>query len=510
MATAGTKGAEGAKGAGGTAGEKGGRPAGSAPAGGKGEGRGSRLARYAVVGGVLLAVLAGCGGATAGILASEGYLPGDSMREVWSTPAGSRAREYGNGSWLSGDTVVRSHAESVTGHDARSGRERWTFTPPGRARVCAVSTAAEDGIALVVLGMYDPTADPTADPAPTDAPTDPAPTGSDSAGTGSAPTGSGAGCSTVTALSLADGRALWRSGRVPEDTTLQAEHDVVAVGGGLAVVRDEDGAWPYARPGEPGVLRADRALRALDLRTGAPKWSARLPAGCVPYGVAAGRNQVLALVVCDDDISLTALDPANGRVRWTTPLDERQKVMPTQHDPVLVSADPAVVAVQSLDDSGRPTFLSFGDDGRPQGRIASGPANGTLRSPVDEPALTRIAHGRLYTVAEIDYDDVISAFDLRSGQRLWRAELDDREDVIGLRVADGRVTALVDVYGSQGEDGLVVLDADTGDERDLRTFPDSVGGSAGEVKALHGFEGRLIAVRWGDGYFPPLTAYEER
>ncbi|MER6477562.1 PQQ-binding-like beta-propeller repeat protein [Streptomyces filamentosus] len=494
MATAGTKGAGGAKGAGGTAGEKGGRPAGGAPVDGKGERRGSRLARYAVVGGVLLAALAGCGGATAGILASEGYLPGDSMREVWSTPAGSRAREYGNGSWLSGDTVVRSHAESVTGHDARSGRERWTFTPPGRTRVCAVSTASEDGIALVVLGTYDPIADPTADPA----------------ATVPAPTGSGAGCSTVTALSLADGRALWRSARVPEDTALQAEHDVVAVGGGLAVVRDEDGAWPYARPGDPGVLRADRALRALDLRTGAPKWSARLPAGCVPYGVAAGRSQVLALVVCDDDISLTALDPANGGVRWTTPLDERQKVMPMQHDPVLVSADPPVVAVQSLDDSGRPTFLSFGDDGRPQGRIASGPANGTLRSPVDEPALTRIAHGRLYTVAEIDYDDVVSAFDLRSGQRLWRAELDDREDVIGLRVADGRVTALVDVYGSQGEDGLVVLDADNGDERDLRTFPDSVGGSAGEVKALHGFEDRLIAVRWGDGYFPPLTAYEER
>ncbi|MET9345073.1 PQQ-binding-like beta-propeller repeat protein [Streptomyces termitum] len=461
------------------------RRGGAGESGGGGSG-GSRAVRWTVVGGVLLAVLAGCGGITAGVLSGQGYLPGDGMREVWNTPADGTSRAYGNGSWAVGDVLVRSRYDAVTGFDAGSGATRWTFEPPAGAEVCAVSRTAEDGIALVAHGV---------------------PAGF------SSELRPGEGCGTVTALSLSDGRALWHTARTPLSGELRAASDVVAAGAGLAVLRDEDVDWAYrSAEDDPGRLDPDRSLRAVDLRTGKPKWSAKMPAGCVPYGVAADGRQVAALLVCDyRDMRIAVLDPADGRVRGVAPLDARQYTEPVRHAPVLLSADPLVVSVRDLDEAGHPTYLAFGPDARPRGRIASGVRNGRLPDPVAEPALVRIAHGRLYAVAaEADYDDVLTAFDLRSGERLWRREVADLDDIIGLRVAAGRVTALIDLYGSEDEDGLFTFDADTGDERDQRTFPDSVGDSSGEVKDVYGHRDRLIAARWGNGYYAPFTAYEER
>ncbi|MFD8013501.1 PQQ-binding-like beta-propeller repeat protein [Streptomyces sp. NPDC058955] len=474
---------------------KAGRAADRKPGGGGGSGDrggsggapkpGSRLVRYSVVGGLLLALLAGCGGITAGVLAGEGYLPGDSMRQVWSTPTDGGAPASGDAAWTAGDTLVHSNADGVSGFDARTGERRWRYRPSRGAVICSASRTAEDGVALVAQGVP----------------------GSPLADEGNE------GCTTVVALDLTAGRELWRTTRTAADGEIRAEHDLVAVGGGLAVLRDEDADWRYeSAPGTPDRLDPDRALRAFDLRTGKPRWSARMPQGCVPYGVAAGARRVAALLVCDRrDVRLAVLDPADGRVRGASPLDPRRVVDPLTHTPSFVSADPIVVGADGLDESGYATLLSFDDEGRAQGTIASGTGNGRITSPLQEPARTRVAHGRLYTVAmEADYDDVVTAFDLRSGQRLWRVEIGDLEDVMGLRVADGRVTALVDLYGSSGEDGLLVLDADDGEERDARTFPDSVGGSSGEIKDVLAHQDRLIAARWSEGYLAPFTAYEER
>ncbi|MEU2656283.1 PQQ-binding-like beta-propeller repeat protein [Streptomyces sp. NPDC007325] len=443
---------------------------------------GSRLVRCTVVGGVVLALLAGVGAITAGVLSGEGYLPGDSLREVWTTERETVGSDSGNGAWAAGDTVVSSRSDGVTGFDARSGARRWRYAPAAGEAICSVSRTAEDGVALIAQGARGV---PGAEPA-----------------------GAREGCATVVALDLADGRALWRAARTPDDGEIRDEKDVVAVGGGLAVVRDEYAYWGQGwADGQPGFVRPDRAVRALDLRTGKPRWSAAVPKGCFPHGVAAGKRQVLALVVCGgDDVRLAAFDPADGTHRWTTELDERRAVERVTHMPVLLSAEPAVVSVDGLDMSGYPTVLSFGDDGSRQGRIAPG-TDGVGRVSTAAPAQAQIAYGRLYAIEAYDHE-TITAFDLRSGRRLWHADLGDLEDVLGLRVADGRVTALVDLYASRGEDGLLVLDADTGEERDMRTFPDSVAASRDEIRDLFAYEGRLIPARTG-GY-RPFTAYEER
>ncbi|MFC9731581.1 outer membrane protein assembly factor BamB family protein [Streptomyces roseolus] len=442
----------------------------------------SRAVRYTVVGGLLLAVLAGVGGITVGILADQGHLPGDSLREVWNTPDDdNRPSDSGNASWASGDAVAAARADGVTGYDARTGARRWRHEPDRGAAVCSVSRTAADGVVLIAQGVPD------------------LPGGAEG----------GEGCTTVTALDLRHGRELWRTTRVAATDEIQDERDLVAVGGGLAVVRDEDPDRPYSWVGErPGSVRPDRALRALDLRTGKPRWTARVPKGCVPYRAAAAERQVLALLVCDrDDIRLAAFDPADGKHRWTTELDERRRVQPIANASEFLSADPVVVRVDSLDESGSDSFLSFSADGRPQGRIASGGANEDFEG--DRPAVAKVAYGRLYLIGSV-FQDTVSAFDLRSGRRLWRARLGSGEDALGLGIAEGRVTVPVDLYGSSAEDGLVVLDADTGDERDLRTFPDSVASSAGDLQdVLPGPDGRLILAR-REGYDRPFTAYEER
>lgn len=451
-------------------------------AGGRAPKPGSRLVRYTVVGGLVLALLAGCGGITTAVLAGEGYLPGDSLREVWTTerePAGS---DSGGGAWATGDTLVSSRSDGVTGFDARSGARRWRYAPPAGHAICSVSRTAEDGVALIAQGTPG--------------------------GVGQKAVADGKGCATVVALDLADGRTLWRVARTPDTGGIQDEKDVVAVGGGLAVVRDAYAYWGYDwADEEPGFVRPDRALRALDLRTGKPRWSAAMPEDCLPRGVAAGQRQILALVDCGgEDVRLAAFDPADGAHRWTTALDERRTVERGTHAPAFLSAEPAVVSVDGLDRSGYPTVLSFGDDGSRQGRVAPGD-DGIGRVSTAVPAQAQVAYGRLYAVEALDHETV-TAFDLRSGRRLWHADLGDLEDVLGLRVADGRVTALVDLYASKGEDGLLVLDADTGEERDMRTFPDSVASSSGEIRDVFGYEGRLIPARIAG--HRPFTAYEER
>ncbi|MFD6706528.1 hypothetical protein ACFWEO_08270, partial [Streptomyces roseolus] len=79
----------------------------------------SRAVRYTVVGGLLLAVLAGVGGITVGILADQGHLPGDSLREVWNTPDDdNRPSDSGNASWASGDAVAAARADGGAGDAA--------------------------------------------------------------------------------------------------------------------------------------------------------------------------------------------------------------------------------------------------------------------------------------------------------------------------------------------------------------------------------------------------------
>ncbi|WP_328947062.1 PQQ-binding-like beta-propeller repeat protein [Streptomyces sp. NBC_00250] len=390
------------------------------------------------MGGVLLAVV---GGFALVFMAGSGYVPFFSMRTAWEAPYDRGASDRGNSSWLVGDTVARSRFDGVTGFDVGSGHKRWEYVVPGRADTCAVSPAATGSVVLLAYGLNDER------------------------------------CATVVALDLTDGRELWHT-----TAPGTAAYDTLVTGGGLGVLRDSTGR-----------------VRAVDLRTGASRWNAAVPKGCATGSVAAAEKQVLATVACGTEAKLAAFDPADGKERWTVPLDARRGVA-ANAEVRLLSAEPAVVSVADQADSGMRATLAFGPDGRPQGRIDDIGDYGSIEE-------SAVGGGRLFAIASYEGSqstwERVVAFDLATGDQVWRADLGNA-DLEQLDVTGGRVTtvSLDKKYG----DGLYVFDAATGDEEEDRAFRERMGPSdaLGEL-FTHG--DRVVVVRWGAGQ-RPLSVYE--
>ncbi|MFF7442432.1 hypothetical protein [Streptomyces sp. NPDC008122] len=95
------------------------------------------------------------------------------------------------------------------------------------------------------------------------------------------------------------------------------------------MVLDEDDRRKGADAGGAGpVLRGDQAVRALDLRTGAPRWTAAVPKGCLPREVAVGPKRAPAALACAGEAwrsgsehsrrSVTAMHAGGGRVTLLT------------------------------------------------------------------------------------------------------------------------------------------------------------------------------------------------
>ncbi|MFI1187312.1 PQQ-binding-like beta-propeller repeat protein [Streptomyces californicus] len=396
--------------------------------------------------------------------------PGGSLRVVWEAPVDSGAMDYGNGAWLVGDTLVRSRFDAVTAFDAGTGKSRWEYAPPGREHVCAVSRRAADSVVLIARGSM-----------------------------------AGAGCSTVAALDLTTGRERWHTPRAPGDLT-ETFTDMVAVGGGIAVLRDADDMWALDTP--PAVP-GSKALRAFDLRTGAPRWTADIPEGCVPEQVAAGERQVVAVLACArTELRLSAFDAARGRQRWTAPLGGRTTPVP-DGQVTLRSAEPAVVQTGGTTEGGPGAFLTFGAGGEATGRIGTTGRYGTVQA--HTPALVAVADGRLYLGAESRereaYRDRVVAFDLASGRQVWLEDVAVAGGLRALDVTGGRVTVLAD-RGSRhdGLDELRVLDAATGDEKEsVETGLDVDRGQGGPAD-LFVYEELVVAVR-RDAGAPPFSVY---
>ncbi|WP_406859063.1 PQQ-binding-like beta-propeller repeat protein [Streptomyces sp. HUAS MG47] len=395
------------------------------------------------------------------------------MRVVWDAPVDDNARDYGNGAWLVDDTLVRSRYDAVTAFDARSGDRRWEYAPPGQDHVCAVSRRTAGSVVLLARGDRGP---------------------------------GGQGCATVAALDLTTGRELWHVRRAPADLT-ESLTDMVAAGGGLAVLRDGDDRWVLEtiRP----AVQGSEALRAFDLLTGAPRWKAAVPAGCVPERVAAGERQVLAVLTCGrTELQLAAFDKADGKAQWSAPLGGRP-TPGTDAEVTLLSTDPVIVQVGGTVQGGLPgAYLAFDEDGTPLSRIESTGGHGTIQS--HRPGVVAVADGRLYTAAETkrgkEYVNRVVAFDLLKGTEVWRSDLASGRGFLALEAADGRVTALVRMLARRHDDTdeLLVLDAATGNEQDTGADIDH---KAGELADLLIHQDLVVLVRWGWGV-RPFSVYE--
>ncbi|MFJ3723866.1 PQQ-binding-like beta-propeller repeat protein [Streptomyces sp. NPDC090045] len=432
--------------------------------------RRGRIGRMLIAGGVAVALI---GSVAAGCLAVTGRFPGDSMDIAWKTPADGNASKQGNGAWLAGDTLVRSRSDAVTGYDAGSGKRAWEYRPPGRSEICGAEADVDSSVLLV-------TRDDDTRPASSKREL----------------------CTTVAAIDLKNGREMWHA-PIPadDDKATRFGPNPVAAGGGLAVL-------------------ADQGLRAVDVRTGEARWTAAVPENCVPGKAAPAKRHVAALLACGDpdkpwrdntpvgaELHAAAFDPATGALLWSTPFGDREPVSHSVGTSIL-SADPLVVSASTSSGSEHGAFHSFDKDGRPHPPIDFNGAYGTLDA--KRPLGSTTDGTRLYALAGYYKKGGTRhravAFDLATGQQVWKTGLDDSPGV-GLNLQDGKVTVIVRTSATSAvaNEDLYVLDAATGKQRDVRSFHDSVA-----PYKIFEYKGLLIGASLSD-YVPlppPFTAYE--
>ncbi|MGW9447576.1 outer membrane protein assembly factor BamB family protein [Streptomyces sp. NPDC055632] len=156
-------------------------------------------------------------------------------------------------------------------------------------------------------------------------------------------------------MDLKDGRELWHAPIPAADDKSRFEPDPVAAGGGLAVL-------------------ADKGLRAVDVRTGAPRWTAAVPQHCLPGRAAPAERHVTVLLACGDpgkpwsdgapanaEPYAAAFDPTTGAPLWSTPFGRRhhpperhtrpvrhQPLNETRHERLIEPLSPRVVAGQPV------------------------------------------------------------------------------------------------------------------------------------------------------------------
>ncbi|MFF1778545.1 PQQ-binding-like beta-propeller repeat protein [Streptomyces virginiae] len=392
-----------------------------------------------------------CAAAVASVLVA-GRFPGDSMDIAWETPADDKATDRGNwdwqtagayGDWLAGDTLVQSGSNAATGHDAGTGKQVWEYRPPSSSKICAAEADADHSVMVVTR---DDENRPASDKRQL--------------------------CTTLAGIDMKSGREIWRT-PVPavsrEKRPGDHERPPVTAGGGLTVL-------------------AHQGLRAIDVRTGTPRWTAAVPPNCVPAHALPAVRHVGALLACggsekgpdgvpkDSELHAAAFDSATGALLWSTPLGDREPVSWGEYGAArLVSADPLVVNDVS-------TIRSFGRDGRPNPPIDSRGMS-SFNMAVDD---TRLYALDSHYIKKVGNRDTAVAFDLAAGRQVWKTDLDSDGKVFHLQ--DGRLT----VVGKR-EDMLLIpavrlylLDAATGKKRDVRRFHygETPSGEAFEYKGL--------------------------
>ncbi|NEB18202.1 PQQ-binding-like beta-propeller repeat protein [Streptomyces coelicoflavus] len=409
-------------------------------------------------------------GVLAGVVAATSmfvWYRSNRIEEVWAVPYDRPGAPEAVGAWVTPDLAVRARADLVTAYRIGDGSVAWTWEPPGRDTVCAMSSAAHDGLGLI--------------------------------GHASA----GRPCATTVALDLRQGTTRWAHHDEATDP-FKAERFVM----GLALT------------GDVAVVRHGSGWRGLSTADGHELWRAEAGAGCRPAFVDAAPGSVVAVAHCASDpgadrAAALRLAPGTGAVVTRTALPVRD---PGTRYAVL-SADPLVLwvgeseergtrAVLVIDDRGavRTTIPAEADDhtllvedfdplGTPTFEARPLPAavvtRGLLIAPAVKPGDRRVIHDR--NGSFFAYDGRLVAVSLDDGSRRWTSDLDD--ETRGITVSDGSVWAL-------GRDELFRIDPVDG--RRVRTL-DGLGHALPVGLTVRG-DRYLVVAEDGTGPLPPVRA----
>ncbi|MDT0491981.1 PQQ-binding-like beta-propeller repeat protein [Streptomyces sp. NPDC012600] len=415
---------------------------------------------------------AGACGALAGLVLATSMFVGyrsNWAEEVWAVPDDRPGAADAVGTWATSDLVVRAQQDLVSAYRISDGAAVWTWEPPDRDTVCAMSTATHGGLGLI----------------------------------GHAP--EGRPCRRTAALDLKEGTTRWEHrDKAPGLSADDLFSRSVALAGDVAVVQDGSG-W--------------RGLSAAD---GRERWYAEAGEGCRPAVVDAALRTVLAVVHCPSRpesgrAEALRLAPATGAVSTRTALpvqDPFTRYAMVAADPLTLWVEEPVVrgtrAVLVIDDRGAvrttiPTRASdhtllvgsygthravtFGARPLPAAVVVEG----LLIAPAVEPGDRSVVSNRNGHL--IDYDGRLVAISLEDGERRWTSELDD--ETRGIATGDGSVWVL-------GREKLFRIDPMNGRHLRALTLTDLTYKEPAEL-TVHG-DRYLVVAENSTGGVPPIRA----
>ncbi|MGI8336290.1 PQQ-binding-like beta-propeller repeat protein [Actinomadura scrupuli] len=316
---------------------------------------------------------------------------GKTLGAVWQAPYERSGSEDADGSWISGQTVVRARFDGLIAYDVATGHQRWTFPIPDRQVLCGMSAHLSGDIGLVAYATENKP------------------------------------CDRVAAIELGSGRALWEQALTSTSLSSSTSAGFVDVAGQTA------------------VLKTSEAITGLDLRTGVKRWS-HAPgqveeSSCRFDWVGGGGDQVLTKVDCTRSApKVRALDAATGRQRWESPVPTRTESINLS----LLSASPAVVQVSEGGKRGVDSVMAFDEAGRIRATIPMLSADGeTLDSSTygfDAAPVRRLIVGDGALVAATRSQRgkyALVGYSLTDGHRLWRKSL-GRNSIETVQVAGGK------------------------------------------------------------------------
>ena len=271
-------------------------------------------------------------------------------------------------------------------------------------------------------------------------------------------------------------------------------------------------------------------LVVLDAATGAERWRVdHSPFSFPAPGPVAGSDTIVAVLVDDSGgQSIAGLSPADGTVRWTTPVEGEPSLIASSDDVVVVT-DPGAFGASSGPVTGAPmATMVDGGDGSDGGRLeayvgidrATGDRLWTTKLGAPDtmvvPGPPRGAAGEEFVVVPLGP----AGLDLRTGALRWTANLPPNEHPQDPApdTAIGPVVAGMALFGGQDKP-FVAIDAATGEQRWTGTgsppYDNVWAVDDGAVYLVE--DGELVAhdlasgaVRWrqpqGEGYVWPWIA----
>ncbi len=345
--------------------------------------------------------------------------PGGSPKIKWELSGAKDVPEYKHGitTWLHEDDLVVVRDQYVAAFSRADGRRRWLALPSAGQVFCGTGVEPVGG--RIVLAS------------------------------GKAKTGEEDGsCDNATLLDLKDGKFGWR---VPMAVPQKMRDRVVSVEAVVTQIL-----------GDVVFVTADQGYAALDLATGAVKWTKTFSRKADGEDTCAGHDMlpkdgkaIVAVSCVTGDFSVTAMriDPATGTV-------EREDSVPHSGYTIsgigLLSVEPVLIHGSNTEQG---TYFLFDDDlklkakidgGKPgteeelDGASSQGFGHSTAGTE-HHPSAIIVAGDTFYTPTRTIGGQVnaLVAVELNTGRRKWTASVPEGTIKAPIRIVDGQVLAQV-------------------------------------------------------------------